>query len=165
MSAACGERLLLTLSLTHLLSQLLTMTTIDPTLILVALFTLLYIFFYFSKTLFSKPKMVSPQTVKHVQTLIKQSKIFVASKTYCPYCQATLKTLFDDKKVPNDKIKVLQLNQLDDGAEIQDALQEISGQRTVPNIYILGKHIGGNSDLQELAAAGELDRLLEEALA
>jgi glutaredoxin 3 len=38
----------------------------------------------------------------------------------------------------------------DDGAAIQDALQELSGQRTVPNIYISQKHIGGNSDLQNI---------------
>lgn len=50
---------------------------------------------------------------------------------------------------------------MDDGAAIQDALQDISGQRTVPNIFIAKKHIGGNSDLQAradlkdlLAAAG-----------
>lgn len=45
--------------------------------------------------------------------------------------------------------------------ELQDALQEISGQRTVPNIYIKQKHIGGNSDLQEKKAV--LPQLLEEA--
>lgn len=54
--------------------------------------------------------------------------------------------------------------QIEDGAAIQSALQEISGQRTVPNIFISQKHIGGNSDLQSkkselpalLAAAGAL---------
>lgn len=38
----------------------------------------------------------------------------------------------------------------EEGSAIQTALQEISGQRTVPNIYIGQKHIGGNSDLQAL---------------
>lgn len=36
----------------------------------------------------------------------------------------------------------------EDGTDLQNALEEISGQRTVPNIYINKKHIGGNSDLQ-----------------
>ncbi|KAL8801929.1 MAG: hypothetical protein Q9200_006765 [Gallowayella weberi] len=49
----------------------------------------------------------------------------------------------------------------DDGADLQDALQEINGQRSVPNIYIAQKHIGGNSDLQ--AKKGELPSLLKEA--
>ncbi|KAH3899566.1 related to Glutaredoxin-1 [Saccharomycodes ludwigii] len=109
--------------------------------------------------------MVSAQTIKLVKQLISNNKIFVASKTYCPYCQATLKTLLEDKKIPEDKIKILQLNNLDNGSEIQDALEEISHQRTVPNIYILGEHIGGNSDLQSLDSSGKLDALLEKALA
>lgn len=40
---------------------------------------------------------------------------------------------------------------VDDGAEIQDALQEITNQRSVPNIFIGKEHIGGNSDLQALS--------------
>ncbi|KAG5995730.1 glutaredoxin [Claviceps pusilla] len=46
---------------------------------------------------------------------------------------------------------------------MQDALEQISGQRSVPNIYIKQKHIGGNSDLQSLHNAGELEKLLKEA--
>jgi glutaredoxin 3 len=48
---------------------------------------------------------------------------------------------------------------IDDGAALQDALEEITGQRSVPNIFIGQKHIGGNSDLQ--AKKGELDGLLK----
>ncbi len=48
-----------------------------------------------------------------------------------------------------------------DGAALQDALEEITGQRSVPNIFIGQNHIGGNSDLQ--AKKGELDSLLQEA--
>lgn len=117
----------------------------------------------FSST-FSK-KMVSQDTVKHVKDLIAQNRVFVASKTYCPYCQASLKTLFEEYKVPKQKSLVLQLNTIDDGADIQEALFEINGQKTVPNIYIDGKHIGGNSDLQELASSGELEKLLKKVLA
>ncbi|KAL9023848.1 MAG: hypothetical protein Q9196_006932, partial [Gyalolechia fulgens] len=50
---------------------------------------------------------------------------------------------------------------IDDGADLQNALEEISGQRSVPNIYISQKHIGGNSDLQ--AKKSELPSLLKEA--
>lgn len=50
---------------------------------------------------------------------------------------------------------------IDDGSAIQDALQEISGQRTVPNVYIAKEHIGGNSDLQGLK--DKLPALLKDA--
>lgn len=53
---------------------------------------------------------------------------------------------------------------MSDGAELQDALQEISGQRTVPNIYIAGEHIGGNSDLQALHSKGLLESKIKAAL-
>jgi glutaredoxin 3 len=49
----------------------------------------------------------------------------------------------------------------DDGSAIQAYLEKKSGQRTVPNIFIGGEHIGGNSDLQ--AKKGQLNTLLKEA--
>lgn len=33
-------------------------------------------------------------------------------------------------------------------SSVAKALKRQTGQRTVPNIFIAGKHIGGNSDLQ-----------------
>lgn len=49
----------------------------------------------------------------------------------------------------------------DDGAAIQDALEEITNQRSVPNIFIDHKHIGGNSELQRKKS--QLPQLLKEA--
>jgi glutaredoxin 3 len=49
----------------------------------------------------------------------------------------------------------------DDGAAIQDALEEITNQRSVPNVFIGKKHIGGNSDLQ--AEKSNLPSLLKDA--
>ncbi|CCC68971.1 hypothetical protein NCAS_0B08870 [Naumovozyma castellii] len=108
--------------------------------------------------------MVSQETINHVKQLINEKEIFVASKTYCPYCHATIKTLFKELNVPKSKALVLQLNEMDDGAEIQQALFEINGQKTVPNIYINGKHVGGNDKLQDLKESGELEDLLEPIL-
>lgn len=109
--------------------------------------------------------MVSQQTVNRVKELISSKEVFVASKTYCPYCKSALKTLFKDYEIPDEESLVLQLDEMDDGQDIQDALLEINGQRTVPNIYINGKHIGGNDDLQKLKKSGELDTLLEPIIA
>jgi glutaredoxin 3 len=49
-----------------------------------------------------------------------------------------------------------------DGEMIQNALHEKTGQGTVPNIFIGGKHIGGNSDLVTLYQSGELLSLIKE---
>jgi glutaredoxin 3 len=50
---------------------------------------------------------------------------------------------------------------VDDGSAIQSTLKDITGQTTVPNIFIGQKHIGGNSELQ--AKKGDLATLLKDA--
>ena len=99
-----------------------------------------------------------------IKKSIETNKVFIAHKTYCPYCHSTL-NLINEKIRENilkkEDVYYLELDTIEDGADYQDALQEISGQRTVPNIYINNKHIGGNSDLQTLNSTGELDKLLK----
>ena len=75
---------------------------------------------------------------------IFHQQVTVFSKTYCPHCSAT-KALFSDLKVP---AKILELDVLPDGAAIQAALLELTGQRTVPNVFIHGKHLGGNDKVR-----------------
>lgn len=48
---------------------------------------------------------------------------------------------------------------------MQDALENITGQRSVPNIFINKKHIGGNDKIQALNQKGELDPLLKQVSA
>ncbi|KAL0926588.1 hypothetical protein M5K25_002827 [Dendrobium thyrsiflorum] len=50
-----------------------------------------------------------------------------------------------------------------DGAELQSALAEWTGQRSVPNIFIGGNHIGGKADLMKKQKEGFLITLLTEA--
>lgn len=102
------------------------------------------------------PGPVSAELKKSVESTIESSKILVYSKTYCPYCTAT-KDLLNKYGVD---YKLIELNTTSDGGDVQRALHEISGQRTVPNIFINGKHIGGNSDLQALESRGQLKDLL-----
>ena len=58
--------------------------------------------------------------------------------------------------------KVIELDQVDNGDEIQRALQVISGQRTVPNVFVKGQHLGGNDDTQAAARNGKLKQMLEK---
>lgn len=63
----------------------------------------------------------------------------------------------------NLSFKVIELDELpqDDGGIIQRELYEISGQRTVPNVFIRGMHIGGNSDVQDLLRREELAPMID----
>ena len=57
----------------------------------------------------------------------------------------------------------IELDKDEDGPAIQAALLEVTGQRTVPNIFVGGRHIGGNDDAQAKAASGELQTMLSAA--
>lgn len=91
------------------------------------------------------------------QSIIDENAVAVFSKSYCPYCKAS-KALLSEMGA---KAYIIELDQIDDGAAIQDALEEMTNQRSVPNIFIAKKHIGGNSDLQ--ARKSELPKLLKDA--
>lgn len=87
-----------------------------------------------------------------VEQRIKDNKVMVFSKTTCPFC-TKIKNLFDSLGF---KYEVLELDQLAEGPAIQAALAEKSGQRTVPNVYINGDHIGGCDDTLKLHADNTL---------
>merc|ERR1719308_451289 len=76
----------------------------------------------------------------------------VFSKTTCPFC-TRIKQLFDSL---GHKYEVLELDQIADGADVQAALAEKSGQKTVPNVFINGEHIGGCDDTLKLHASDQL---------
>ncbi|KAJ5770711.1 uncharacterized protein N7511_002762 [Penicillium nucicola] len=97
-------------------------------------------------------------SVAKVQKIIDDNGVVVFSKSYCPHCSSAKSTL----RSLDAEFECLELDKMKDGGEIQDALQELTKQRTVPNIFIKGKHIGGNSDLQKLNTA-QLKAVLKEA--
>ncbi|CAN3375362.1 glutaredoxin-1 [Diutina rugosa] len=112
------------------------------------------------KRFFWQSNMVSQQATRKIEDLIKSKPVFIASKTYCPYCKQAKETI---GAITSDAY-ILELDTLDDGSELQDALYELTGQRTVPNVFIGGEHIGGNSDVQELRVAKQLEPKIKAAL-
>lgn len=98
--------------------------------------------------------MVSP--TEFAKAEIASNDVVVFSKAYCPFCTST-KQLLSGMDID---AKVIELDQIDNGAEIQGALLDLSGQRTVPNVFIKGKHLGGNDDTQAAARNGKLNEML-----
>ena len=72
----------------------------------------------------------------------------------CPYC-IKAKKLLDLKACAYNEIDVT-----DQPEQRQQLIEKANGQRTVPQIFINGQHIGGCDDLYALDAKGELDPLL-----
>lgn len=83
---------------------------------------------------------------------MKQVEIFTT--TVCPYCHAA-KRLLDKKGVTYTEIDIGR-----DPAVRAGMAARAGGQRTVPQIFIGGTHVGGCDDLYALENAGRLDSIL-----
>ncbi|KAG5723275.1 hypothetical protein E4T56_gene321 [Termitomyces sp. T112] len=93
-----------------------------------------------------------------VDNAILNNKVAIFSKSWCPYCRKA-KALFKDE-FPDVETTVYELDERDDGSEIQTYLLEKTGQRTVPNIFVNGQHIGGSDDLKKSFDDGNLTKLV-----
>lgn len=72
----------------------------------------------------------------------------------CPYCVRAEQFLQRKGITEIEKIRV------DTQPELRIAMMERTGRRTVPQIYINDRHIGGYDDLVALDHAGGLNELL-----
>ncbi|KAH7847663.1 hypothetical protein Vadar_028747 [Vaccinium darrowii] len=91
--------------------------------------------------------------------IVASNPVVVFSKSYCPYCVSVKKLLTDIGAT----YKVIELDSEADGTEIQAALKEWTGQRTVPNVFIGGNHIGGCDATTAMHKGGKLMPLLTDA--
>jgi len=82
--------------------------------------------------------------------------IILYTKGYCPFCHRA-KALLKAKGVSFTEYEVSNNETL-----FAEMVERSNGGRTVPQIFIDGKHIGGASDLFALDAAGGLDPLLKK---
>lgn len=72
----------------------------------------------------------------------------------CPYCVNAERLLRNKGVTDIEKVRV----DLDPQKRLE--MMEITGRRTVPQIWIGARHVGGFEDLRALDQAGELDALL-----
>jgi glutaredoxin 3 len=81
-------------------------------------------------------------------------KITMYSTGVCPYCQMAERLLKAKGVTEIEKVRI----DLDPAR--RDEMMEKTGRRTVPQIYIGDKHVGGFDDLSALDKAGGLTPLL-----
>lgn len=80
-------------------------------------------------------------------------RVVMYATRYCPYCMRA-RSLLDDKGVEVQEIRV------DNDWEKRREMEVKSRRRTVPQIFIGGRHVGGYDELRALDLAGQLDPLL-----
>ncbi|CAB9510200.1 Glutaredoxin-2 [Seminavis robusta] len=106
---------------------------------------------------------------KEIQDVIANNKIVVFSKSYCPYCRQA-KMTFNSIDNPKLEYKVVEM---DDGSHNgwQAHISEIAktmalecaknnNTKSVPQIFINQKYIGGADDLADLYANKSLAEML-----
>jgi glutaredoxin 3 len=84
-------------------------------------------------------------------------EVVMYSTTWCPYCERA-RALLQRKSVAFREIKIDE-----EPAEREAMLARSGGRRTVPQIFIGDRHVGGFDDLYALDRSGELDHLLGRA--
>jgi glutaredoxin 3 len=87
---------------------------------------------------------------------VTQPTVTLYTSGWCPYCERA-RGLLTQKNVIFSEINV------DDDAKFREEMIARSNRRTVPQIFIGDKHVGGCDDLFELDHSGELDRLIQGA--
>lgn len=80
--------------------------------------------------------------------------VVMYSTAFCGYCQRA-RNLLERKGVTVQEIKVDE-----DAREREAMVHKSGGRRTVPQIFIGERHVGGYDDLARLDRSGELDQLL-----
>jgi glutaredoxin 3 len=85
-----------------------------------------------------------------------QPVVTVYVSDWCPYCQRA-KSLLQKKQVVFSEINV------DDDEKYRAEMLARSNRRTVPQIFIGDKHVGGCDELYALDGSGALDRLIQGA--
>ena len=83
------------------------------------------------------------------------AKVLMYCTAACSFCQAAERLLVQ-KGVAIDKVRVDL-----EPARRAEMTQKAGGRRTVPQIWIGSRHVGGCDDLYELDRKGELDPLLK----
>lgn len=82
------------------------------------------------------------------------SGVIMYSTRFCPYCIRARK-LLKSKGIAFTDISV------DGRGDLRREMTQLSGRRTVPQVWIGDRHVGGFDDLARLEHQGQLDPLLD----
>jgi monothiol glutaredoxin len=106
---------------------------------------------------------MTPELKERLDNLMQQNKILVFMKgtKLMPMCgfSNNVVQILNTLGVPFETINVL------DDPEIRQGIKEYSNWPTIPQVYIDGQFVGGSDILIELYNKGELQQMVEVALA
>ncbi|KAI9673547.1 MAG: hypothetical protein M1829_004054 [Trizodia sp. TS-e1964] len=84
-----------------------------------------------------------------LDSIFKKSPIIIISKSYCPY-SLKAKGILLDRYTIDPRPYVVELDKHPLGAALQALLAKTTGRRTVPNVLVQGRSIGGGDEIEAL---------------
>ena len=106
---------------------------------------------------------MTPELKERIDTLVEENKIMVFMKgnKLMPQCgfSNNVVQILSTLGVPFETLDVLA------DQDIRQGIKEYSNWPTIPQVYINGQFVGGSDILIELYNKGELEQLVEVALA
>ncbi|XP_047634274.1 glutaredoxin-1 [Phacochoerus africanus] len=96
-----------------------------------------------------------------VNSKIQPGKVVVFIKPTCPFCRKT-QELLSQLPFKEGLLEFVDITATSDTNEIQDYLQQLTGARTVPRVFIGKECIGGCTDLENMHKRGELLTRLQQ---
>lgn len=106
---------------------------------------------------------MTPELKEQIENLVNQNKILVFMKgnKLMPQCgfSNNVVQILNTLGVPFETVDVLQ------DYELRQGIKEYSNWPTIPQLYIDGQFVGGSDILIEMYQKGELQQMVEVALA
>ncbi len=108
-------------------------------------------------------RIMTPEAQKRIDDLVKQHKVLVFMKgnKLMPQCgfSNNVVQMLNSLGVPYETVDVLE------DFEIRQGIKEYSNWPTIPQLYVDGQFVGGSDIAIELYQNGELQQMVEVALA
>ncbi|KAK9479885.1 thioredoxin-like protein, partial [Lipomyces japonicus] len=96
------------------------------------------------------------EPLDEIRDLLVNSPVVIFSKSYCPHSKFVKSLLSEQYKIsPAPYVRELDLDP--HGHELQDALADITGRKTVPNVFVGGKSLGGGDEMRLLHGQNQLE--------
>lgn len=89
--------------------------------------------------------------------------VIIFSKSYCPHSKKAKHILLEKYKIVPEPF-VVELDLHTHGPQLQAVLKHMTGRRTVPNVLLVGKSIGGGDEMEELDETDTLASKFKEIL-
>eukprot|EP00934_Nitzschia_sp_Nitz4_P003305 Nitzschia sp. Nitz4//scaffold11_size288233//180655//181172//NITZ4_000789-RA/size288233-snap-gene-0.53-mRNA-1//-1//CDS//3329534119//3295//frame0 len=112
-----------------------------------------------------QPMSTGETALAFINRKIETHDVMVFARSYGPHNHQTKALLTAISQETNTQVEFLDLDLLPawDGTLVTMELEAMTGQWVLPNIFIGKKHVGGNKEIDQLHALGDLKEMVEKA--